>query len=140
MGRSHRIAAAATLAALVAGTAYAQAGGTIAMNDLQWREMFPGVSFAPAYGDWEAGAHGKYARIVHGTEVPLHTHSAGYHAVMVSGRMTNMFDGDARAEVGPGDYFTIQAGQLHAHDCVSEEPCLFYTHSDGLWDIAVPEG
>lgn len=131
-----------TMAAAVAGVALcagaqAKAGDSIAVADLQWKEMFPGVKFAPSYGDWEKGAHGKFVRIDHGAKVPLHLHSNDYRAVLISGRMANLFEGDQRTEVGAGDYFYMAAKRAHAHECMTEDGCFFYTYGDGLWDIEV---
>lgn len=33
----------------------------------------------------------------------------------------------------------MPAGSVHKTGCVSEEPCLFYTHGDEKWDIQVVE-
>lgn len=46
---------------------------------------------------------------------------------------------DAPAEMGPGTYWHVPAGSVHKTGCVSEEPCLFYTHGDEKWDIQVLE-
>lgn len=130
----------AALAATAIGTqAQAQEvrSDTIGSADLQWKQMFPGVKFAPAYGDWEKGAHGKFVMIDYGAEVPLHLHSNDYHAVIVSGRMANLFAGGERVEIGPGDYFYMAAKRPHAHQCMSREGCVFYTYGDALWDIEV---
>ena len=134
-------AAAAAVALSVGAAAYAQGGDTLAQNALEWREMVPGVSFAPAYGDWEKGAHGKYVRIARTAQVPLHTHGNGYRAVMISGRMANLYEGGQRVEISAGDSFHMAAKRPHSHECLSEEPCFFYTHSEGLWDLeVVPAG
>jgi quercetin dioxygenase-like cupin family protein len=124
----------------IAAAAYAQSDDVITRSALEWREMIPGVSFAPAYGDWEKGAHAKYVQISNSAKIPLHTHSSGYHAVLVSGRMANLYDGGQRAELSPGDHFHMAARRPHSHQCLSEEPCFFYTHSAGSWDLAVHEG
>jgi anti-sigma factor ChrR (cupin superfamily) len=134
----HKAVWIAAFGSMLAGSALAQPADRLQQGDLQWREMFPGVTFAPAYGDWEREAHGKFVTILPGTEIPLHLHSGGYSAVMIAGRMDNIFEGDQRDGLAPGDYFRMDGGRLHAHDCVSEEPCLFYTYSDGAWDIEVP--
>jgi quercetin dioxygenase-like cupin family protein len=126
------------VAAAMCSTTHAHATETLDRADLRWQEMVPGVSFAPAYGDWNKEGHGKFVRILHGTEVPLHIHSNDYHAVVVAGRMANLFEDGQRKEVGPGDYFYMRAGRPHAHDCISEEPCFFYTYGDGSWDIELP--
>ena len=135
-----RAAAAAVLAVTAGAAAYAQGSGILVKNALQWREMFPGVSFAPAYGDWEKEAHGKYVQISRTAKVPLHTHGNGYRAVVISGRMANLYEGGERVELAPGDHFHMAAKRPHAHECLSEEPCFFYTHSDGSWDIALHKG
>jgi quercetin dioxygenase-like cupin family protein len=130
------IAAASMIA--TAAAASAQAPDRVAAADLKWQEMFPGVEFAPAYGDWEKGAHGKYVRFAPGSQAPMHTHSGPYHAVMISGRLANLY-AEGRSEVGPGDYWFVAARRPHGHDCVSAEPCFFYTHSDAFWDIELAD-
>jgi quercetin dioxygenase-like cupin family protein len=100
--------------------------------------MFPGVEFAPAYGDWEKEAHGKFVRFAPGGMAPMHTHTNAYHAVMISGQMANLYD-EGRSNVGPGDYWFVAARRPHGHECVSAEPCFFYTYGDALWDIQLSE-
>lgn len=137
--RKLRAAAAAAVVLSVCGAAYAQGADRLARGDLQWREIVPGASFAAAYGDWEKGAHGKFVRIVNSAQIPLHVHSNEYRAVMISGRMVNILDAGTRVEVAPGDYFHMAAKRPHSHQCLTEEPCLFYTYGDGHWDIEVVE-
>ncbi len=125
------------LAAIAACSAPASAGQpeTTPSTDLKWQQMFPGVAFAPAYGDWTKGAHGKFVRIEKGAHVDLHLHSNDYHAVFLAGRMTNILDGNQRIEVGPGDYFYMAARRPHSHECQSDGGCLFYTYGNSLWDV-----
>lgn len=131
-------AAAALLAAASVGVAaQAKNGDRIATGDLEWKQMFPGVNFAPAYGDWETGAHGKYVRIDHRANVPMHIHSGDYYAVVISGRLANLYEGGERIELSPGDYFYMAEKRPHAHECLTAEGCVFYTHADALWDIEV---
>ena len=40
---------------------------------------------------------------------------------------------------GPGDSWFVPGGAAHANTCVSDEPCLFYTHADAAWDMAMPQ-
>lgn len=135
------IIAAAAAAALFASAspALAQPPEILPAAQLEWREMFPGVVFAPAYGDWEKGAHGKYVRFDTGTMVPMHTHTNAYHGVMISGRMANLYDAGKRVEVGPGDYWYVAGARAHGHECLSKEPCFFYTYGDDLWNLQLLE-
>ena len=129
------IAAAALI--LPCGAAYAEPTPAAAP---QWREMAPGSQFAPAYGDWEKEAHGKLIRLAPGLDVPFHSHSNSYHGVMISGRLTNVYRDGKSSINGSGDYWEMPAGVPHAHKCVSEEPCLLYTHMAGAWDYIADEG
>lgn len=132
--------AAIAAAALLSGTsAAAQSADKLPSSELKWREMIPNVVyFAPAYGDWEKGAHGKFARVQPGATVPMHSHTQAYYAVLISGRLTNLLDsGPTRVELMPGDYWYMAGGRAHGHVCTSAEPCLVYTHSDGAWDLAL---
>ena len=110
----------------------------VAADSLQWEEIVPGVAFAAAFGDWRSGAHGKFVRIDPDVTTPVHRHSLGYHAVVVSGTVINPYDGDEDSpRMQSGDYWSTAAGADHATGCVSEKPCLIYTHMDGPWDIEV---
>lgn len=145
MFRALTVSAAAV--SLVIGAAAAgqstdtQSTNTFPTSELKWREMIPNVVyFAPAYGDWEKGAHAKFARVQPGATVPMHTHKQPYHAVVISGKLTNLLNsGPTRVELAPGDYWYMAGGRAHGHVCTSTEPCLVYTHSDGAWDLALVE-
>ena len=136
-----RLVAAAAAAALLvsASPALAQSAENLPAAQLEWREMVPGVEFAPAYGDWEKQAHGKFVRIAPAAQVPMHTHTNAYRGVMISGRMANLYDGGKRVEIGPGDYWYVAGARPHGHDCLSTEPCFFYTYGDSLWDLQLIE-
>ena len=113
---------------------------SMAHAELEWTEMIPGVSFAAAHGDWSSEAHGKFVRIDPGIMAPLHVHTHAYHGVMLSGTLTHPYAGeDNPPELGPGAYFYAPGGAAHVTGCISDEPCVFYTHGDDLWDIAVVE-
>jgi mannose-6-phosphate isomerase-like protein (cupin superfamily) len=129
-----RIAVAVGLAILLGapGQSQEQPGGA---KEKLWLEMAPGSHFAPAFGDWEQGGHGKFIRVVAGLKVPFHTHSNEYHGVMISGRMTHLYEDGSVSEVGAGDYWGIRSGVPHGHECVSSEPCMMYTHSSGRYDF-----
>ena len=129
-----RLSAAAALAAFLATAVSAQNSDRVIPAQLQWKEIVPGAHFAAAYGDWEKGAHGKYVRFVKGVQIPLHRHTNDYHAVAISGRIVNLFEGGRRVEIAPGDYFYMAAARAQSHECLSDGGCLFYTYGDRLWD------
>lgn len=107
-------------------------------EDHEWTEIVPGIHFAAATGVWAEEAHGKFVRLEPGVATPLHTHTGAYHGVVVAGTVTNPFEGETNPpRMGPGSYWHVPGGAPHVTACVSEEPCLVYTHSDSAWDIAV---
>jgi quercetin dioxygenase-like cupin family protein len=110
------------------------------MDGLEWVEIVPGVDFANVYGVFTETAHGKLARFDPGLTSPPHTHTGSYWGVVLRGTVTNPYQGAVdppRMEVG--DAWFVPGGVPHVTACVSEEPCLFYTHSDQAWDIEVVE-
>lgn len=117
----------------------ADARGPVAQEDLEWVEIIPGISFAAAYGQWAEGAHGKFIRFDAGAAAPMHRHSSAYRGVIIQGELTNPYPGEEAVVMGPGDYWHVPAGMAHANECVSDEPCLFFTYGDAPWDIEVVE-
>ena len=108
-------------------------------GELEWHEIVPGAYFAAAYGDWKSQPHGKFVKFQPGMVVPLHTHTGAYDGVMISGKMVNVLDDGQRVDIEAGHYFQMAADRTHGHECVSEEPCFFYTHSDKAWDLQLIE-
>ena len=129
------LSASIAVMASLASVASAQGSDRIAPGGVQWKEIVPGAHFGAVYGDWEKGAHGKYVRFVKGVQIPLHRHTNAYHAVAISGRIVNLFEGGKRVEIAPGDYFHMAAMRAHSHECLSDGGCLFYTYGDRLWDF-----
>lgn len=110
-------------------------------DDLEWAEIVPGLEFGAVYGDWQAEAHAKLIRFAGDLVSPMHTHTHPYHGVVVQGLVINPYDDDGDPEImGPGTHFYVPGGVPHRTGCVSAEPCLFYTHADGGWDIEMTEG
>jgi quercetin dioxygenase-like cupin family protein len=71
-----------------------------------------------------------------GLASPTHTHTHDYYSIVISGTVTNPFEGEEDPpEMGPGDAWCVPGGAVHRIACVSEEPCLFHTHGDALWDL-----
>jgi quercetin dioxygenase-like cupin family protein len=129
------IAAVIAGAASLGSVAFAQASDRVVPSSVQWKQILPGAHFGAAYGDWEKEAHGKYVRFVKGVQIPLHRHTNDYHAVTISGRLVNVFEGGRRVEIAPGDYFYMAPMRAHSHECLSDEGCLFYTYGDRLWNF-----
>lgn len=140
------IAVSVGIAPLVATEAIGQevaseagAAALITQQDLAWVEIIPGVDFAAVHGEWAEGAHAKFARFAPSMAAPLHTHTHAYHGVVVQGEFTNPYTGEQRAVMRSGDYWYVAAGMAHSNECVSDEPCVFFTYGDALWDVEMVE-
>ncbi len=109
----------------------------IKADQVNYEAVAPFVSMGSAWGDRSKGKHGTFGRFPGGAASPLHTHSGAYHGIVISGRMTNPFRGEAQPpEMGPGSYWYVPAGVAHITACVSKEPCTFYFHANGAFDFA----
>ena len=98
------------------------------------------IQFAVATGDLQNGPQGTFGRFPGNFTTPVHTHSHAYRAVVISGEMTNPFDGENNPPVmGPGSFWSVAANAEHATACVSEEPCEFFMFADNGFDFMVVE-
>ncbi len=52
--------------------------------------------------------------------------------------MTNPFEGeDNPPQMGPGSYWYVPAGAVHATACVSNTPCRFFFTAEEAFDFTV---
>ena len=99
---------------------------TLRVEDKSFTPQFGPVEFADAFGSRKTGPHGTFGKFPAGFETPAHVHSHGYRAVVLSGEMTNPFDGETNPPVmSPGSYWSVAAGDNHTTACVSDTPCEF---------------
>ncbi len=107
---------------------------------LDFQPINPMVKFAPAYGDRNQGGHGTFGRFPPGFSAPWHIHTGAYHAVVISGVMSNPFrDEDAPPTMEPGSYWYVPAKVEHVTACVSDVPCVFYFYADHAFDFTPVE-
>src|SRR5215472_6092759 len=82
-----------------------------AASEMKWVDIpgAKGSQQAVAWGNPQKGMHGSFAKFAAGTEVPLHTHSAGSRSVVITGTMVETMEGQQPKELPPGSYFYIPA-------------------------------
>ncbi len=109
------------------------------VEDKKFVPAFPGndaINFAAAYGDRSSGQHGTFGRFPANFETPPHIHTHGYSAIVVSGEMTNPFEGEKNPPVlKPGSFWSVKAGSVHTTACVSNTPCEFFMYSRRSFDF-----
>lgn len=135
---------AATLV-LAAHAAFAQETPVFSPADqVLFEDIIPGVvGFATVIGDRANGAHGTFVHIPVGQATPLHTHGAGYHAVIIQGIFENPIPGNSESEVEltPGSHYFVPANAEHISRCAVDSPtdCLTFFFQDTAFDFAPVE-
>jgi len=108
----------------------------VPFEQLEWVEMAPFVSMSTVNGDKSTGAHGTFGKFKPNSSSPPHTHTGAYRGVVISGVMTNPFNGEKNPpKLTPGSYWYVPAGVAHVTSCVSDTPCIFYFYSDEKFDF-----
>ncbi len=139
--------AAAALVLMASTQAYAEddkiKDTALPVEQKEFLPAFPGddtINFATAYGDRNGHAHGTYGRFPANFETPPHTHTHAYRAVVLSGEMTNPFEGEENPPVlKAGSFWSVAAGSVHTTACVSDTPCEFFMYSDQGFDFKPSE-
>ncbi len=108
-----------------------------AASELKWVDVpnAKGVQQAVVRGNAQKGAHGSFAKLAAGTELPLHTHTAAGRSVVISGTMLEGLEGQEPKELGPGSYFFIPGDVKHTTACKAGAECVIYTEWSGAFDL-----
>ena len=106
-------------------------------SDMKWADIpdTKGAQQAVAWGNPQKGAHGSFAKFAGGTEIPLHTHTAGSRSVVITGTMMEGLEGQTPKELGPGSYFYIPGEVKHTTACKAGAECLIFTDWQGAFDL-----
>ncbi|HEV2699389.1 MAG TPA: DUF4437 domain-containing protein [Terriglobales bacterium] len=83
------------------------------------------LQIAPAYGDLGHGAHGTFVKMPAGFVSPIHTHTAAYWGVVISGVGVNTPVGGADVPLPVGSYWFQKGGERHMTKCISPNECIY---------------
>jgi len=105
-------------------------------SEMKWVDIpdAKGAKQAVAWGNPQKGPHGSFAKFEGGTEISLHTHTAGGRSVVISGTMVEGLEGQPK-ELGPGSYFFIPGDVKHTTACKAGAECVIYTDWSGAFDL-----
>ena len=109
-------------------------------NTLEYTPVDPknpqGPALAPVSGG-AAGGGSFFLKLPAGSKPGLHTHTADYHAVVVSGAPKHWLPGeDKKAKVlGPGSYWFQPGNQPHGDECTGSEPCVLFLVLSATFDF-----
>jgi anti-sigma factor ChrR (cupin superfamily) len=108
-------------------------------GDLKWTELdpnAPGVQIADVSGNHAKGAYAAFIKFPAGFAAPLHTHTHDAKLVIVSGTFITGPEGKPEVRLGPGSYMMQPGGNYrHTTSCDKASDCLFYSESNGKFDI-----
>jgi quercetin dioxygenase-like cupin family protein len=113
-------------------------------GDLKWTDLDeknPGVKIADLWGNHAKGAYGSIIKFPAGFTAPLHTHTHDMRLVIVSGTFIHGPEGKPEVRLGPGSYLMQPGGYRHTTACDKASECVFFTESNGKFDLKpVEEG
>ena len=100
-----------------------------------YKEMSPGASGAPVWGDMDKGPFGAFTKFVPAASFPLHTHSSDIRIVVLKGAYVYKPENGPEVRVTAGQYLFIPAGDRHATGTDAKEGAIFYMSSPGKFDL-----
>lgn len=112
----------------------------VKQSELTWTPLSPdgkGPEMAVVDGNPQEGPSKFFLRIPGGGKAGAHTHSADYHAFVVSGAHKHwLAGGEKKAKpLEPGAYWFQPGGQPHDDQCTGSDPCILFIVSDGKFDF-----
>ncbi len=106
-------------------------------SDLQWVETPIGPMASPVSGDFTKGAHITYLRFPAGAKTPLHTHSADYVGIVISGNARHTVKGvpETKRILPPGSHWFMPANVEHVSECIPGAECVMALVQDEKFDF-----
>ena len=103
-----------------------QAPSNTPTSDLPWVETPIGPMASPVSGDFTQGAPITYLKFPPGAKTPLHTHSADYVGIVLSGNARHTVKGIPETEriLPPGSHWFMPANVEHVSECVPGAECV----------------
>ena len=108
-----------------------------AINELEWTPTPFGPDASPVAGDFTEGQHITYIKFPAGMTTPIHTHSADYVGIVITGITRHWLPGKPEtAKLLPvGSHWAIPAGVEHVSECMSGEECIMAIHQHAAFDF-----
>ena len=134
MSQTPLVLMALTLAALAESTRH-PTNATPA--ELHWADTGLGPLASSVSGDFSRGAHVTYMKFAPGMKTPLHTHSADYTGIVVSGNARHTVKGVAGTEkiLPPGSHWFMPANVEHVSECLPGTECIFALIQNDKFDF-----
>lgn len=99
-----------------------------------FKEVVPGVSKSPVWGDVEKGAYGAFTKFKPGQDNGMHSHTNDTWIVGIKGAYVYR-DDDGEKRVTAGSFIRIPGGKKHWSGGDAKEGALFYEEANGKFDL-----
>jgi len=108
-----------------------------AVHELRWVETPFGPEAAIVAGDFTKGRHITYIKFPAGMTTPLHTHSADYTGIVVTGVTRHWLPGKPETEklLPAGSHWFIPANAEHVSECLPGVECVMAIHQHDAFDF-----
>lgn len=115
----------------------AKAPSNTPTSDLKWVETPIGAMASAVSGDFTKGAHITCLKLPAGAKTPLHSHSASYVGIVISGNTRHAVKGVPETEriLPPGAHWTMPANVQHVSECIAGADCVVAIIQDGQFDF-----
>ncbi len=113
------------------------------LGELEFMPL-PGVpiEIAVLWGNPQEGASAVMMRFPANFPGGMHSHTFGYHGVVISGASRHWVEGESEAEtplLQPGDYWFQVGGEVHQDSFPTDEETIFYLQFEGPIDTFFAE-
>jgi quercetin dioxygenase-like cupin family protein len=132
------LVAGAFVAGVAVGKGAADPAKFIAAEEVKWDDLPGGLKIGSLTGDYKKSAYGALLKIPAGFTSPLHSHTATYEAIEISGTTSHWLkgeDGTKAKKMTPGSYWTMQAKAEHVSSCAAGADCVAYIWQKAKFDV-----
>ena len=112
-----------------------------AAGELKWVDI-PGSNggkLAVVKGDSMKGARSGFLKLPAGANMPLHTHTADHHGVVVSGTVAIGVDAGAAKKLVAGSWFDLKGKAKHTTSSEAGADCVLFGNFKGAFDMVPVE-
>lgn len=97
-----------------------------AATELQWVDSGFGPQVSPVNGDFSKGEHVTYVKFAAGVATPLHTHTADYVGIVITGVTKHWEPGKPETEkqLSTGAHWFMPANVRHVSECLPGAECI----------------
>ena len=112
-----------------------------AATELNWIDSGFGPQVSPVSGDFSKGEHVTYVKFAAGVATPLHTHTADYVGIVITGVTMHWEPGKPETEkqLSAGAHWFMPANVEHVSECLPGTECIMALYQSSPMDFLPKE-